>query len=283
LDDIQAIRDKHTNECFARIAEFRETNVIEDEALRTLLDKAEQSNKQSQSKGLNLGNVWHLRASTWMLRKQSRSADLESRNFVVTSLLQGILEHWYERWNHLNEWLANGRDNQLAAKKDMYRRFAYQLAQRNDTLLLDADNFAKLAKEKAPEHDEKPAKGDVRFLAAPAMLRSALEAAFHESKGKRVLWASIASSKTCSKCWELNETLGAARTFVCPACGHTADREANAVANIMGEFERKPGTFSGDKKTAERLASKKAEEAAEIAKSAAAQASGKASQSAQNL
>jgi hypothetical protein len=252
LENIHAIRDKHTNECFERIAEYRQSNEIADEALRTLLDKAKAS--LAARKG-GVPPVWHLRTATWMLRKGDMNA---------SDGLKDILEAWYERWNHLNEWLSNWRDNQLAAKKDKYRRFAYQLAQRNDTLLLDADNFAKLAKEKPAEHDEKPAKNEVRFLAAPATLRSALEAAFDESKGKRVLWASIASSKTCSVCWERNEELGAARTFVCPACGHTADREANACANIMGEFERKPGTFSADKKVAERLASKKAEEAKEL-------------------
>jgi transposase len=132
-------------------------------------------------------------------------------------------------------------------------------------LLLDADNFAKMAKEKPAEHDEKPAKNDLRFLAAPAMLRSALEACFTEEKGKQILWTSMASSKTCSKCWSANEALGAQRTFTCATWGHTDDRESNATANIMGEFLRKPGMFSADKKVAERLAAKKAEGQAQLA------------------
>jgi transposase len=194
-----------------------------------------------------------------MLRNDKVEAQVE---------LKDILETWYVRWNHLNEWMSNGRDNQLASKKDYYRRFAYSLVQRNNTLLLDADNFAKMAKEKPAEHDEKPAKNEVRFLAAPAMLRSALEACFTEEKGKRVLWTSLASSKTCSKCWKPNEGLGSSRTFTCKDCGHTEDRESNATANVLGEFLRKPGSFSADKKVAERLATKIAEE--ETAQMAAA-------------
>lgn len=250
LNDIQSIRDDKTNEAFTKIAAFREANEIADLTLRTLLDKAKASLTARKGK---TPPVHHLRSAVWMLRSRTAEAQTE---------LKDILEAWYERWIHLNEWLSNGRDNQLAAKKDYYRRFAYALAQRNNTLLLDADNFAKMAKEKPAEHDEKPAKNDLRFLAAPAMLRSALEACFTAEKGKRILWTSMASSKTCSKCWSANEA-SPRRTFTCTNCGHTDDRESNATANIMGEFMRKPGMFSADKKVAERLSAKKAEEQAQ--------------------
>jgi hypothetical protein len=253
LEDIHSIRDIHTNEAFEKIAVFRAVYEIKDETLRNLLDKAKTSLTARKGKTPPVG---HLRSAVWMLRNDKTEAQIE---------LKDILETWYERWNHLNEWMSNGRDNQLAAKKDYYRRFAYALAQRNSTLLLDADNFSKLAKEKPAEHDEKPAKNGIRFLAAPAMLRSALEDCFTQEKGKRVLWTSLASSKTCSKCWKPNDALGASRTFTCPACGHTADRESNATANVLGQFLRKPGSFSADKKVAERLTTKKAEETGQMA------------------
>jgi transposase len=96
------------------------------------------------------------------------------------------------------------------------------------------------------------------------MLRSALEDCFTQEKGKRVLWTSLASSKTCSNCLKPNEGLGASRTFTCNDCGHTDDRESNATANVLGQFLRKPGSFSADKKVAERLATKN-EETAQMA------------------
>jgi hypothetical protein len=130
---------------------------------------------------------------------------------------------------HLTNWLENGRDNQLAFKKDYYRRFAHKLALENNVLLLDADNFAKLAKKPDAEKDAKQAKGDVRFLAAPAMLRDALVAAFETT-----LWNSMASSKTCSACGAINEKLGASRTFECTACGHT-DEQFEVMAASLGE------------------------------------------------
>jgi hypothetical protein len=246
LNDIQSIRDTKTVEAFAKIAAFRETYDITDVALRELMDKAKAS--LSARKGKE-PPTWHLRSAVWMLRNSKAEAQLE---------LKDILEDWYERWNHLNEWLSNGRDNQLAAKKDLYRRFAYKLAQTNSTLLLDADNFAKMAKKPAAETDKEACKNDVRFLAAPAMLRSALEACFCEAKGKRVLWTSLASSKTCSACQFVNETLGSSRAFKCADCGHEDDREANATQNVMNEFLQRPGSFSADKKVAEKLAKSKA-------------------------
>jgi len=255
LNDIQSIRDSKTVEAFTKIAAFREVYDITDAGLSELLDKARHSFTLAQSKGLNLGNAWHLRSAVWMLRNSKADAQLE---------LKDILEDWYERWNHLNEWLSNGRDNQLAAKKDLYRRFAYKLAQTNGTLLLDADNFAKMAKKPAPETDKGTCANDVRFLAAPAMLRSALVACFCEAKGKRTLWTSLASSKTCSHCEHVGETLGASREFLCAICGHKDDREANATQNVLNEFLTKPGSFSADKKVAERLYKKKAEETAEL-------------------
>ena len=103
---------------------------------------------------------------------------------------------------------------------------------------------------------------DLRHGVAPAMLRSALEAAFEQT-----LWSPLSSSKTCRKCWYVNETLGAGRLFTCSACGHMDDRESNATGNILDEFVRKPGSFSSDKRVCAKLAEKKEQEALEISES----------------
>ncbi len=42
------------------------------------------------------------------------------------------------------------------------------------------------------------------------------------------------TSKTCSRCDEVRkEKLADYRTFVCPSCGHTEDRDVNAAKNIQ--------------------------------------------------
>jgi hypothetical protein len=250
LNDIHAIRDMKTNEAFAAIDAFRSTNDIVNEALRTLLDEAKRSLAARKSANRE-PPVYHLRRAVWMFRNEEVKSDLALRD---------ILEVWYKRWNHLNEWLTNGRDNLLEQKRDYYRRWAHDLAQRNGLLLLDADNFAKMAKTPEAEEDRKTTKGGLRQAASPAMLRSALTAAFAQT-----LWATIASSRTCRQCLHVNEKLGAGRTFECANCGHKADREENATGNIIDAYLRTPGQFSSSKKVSQTLTEKKEAESLEIA------------------
>ena len=47
------------------------------------------------------------------------------------------------------------------------------------------------------------------------------------------------SSKTCSCCGHVLESLELSdRTYVCPACGNTMDRDVNAAVNICEEGKR---------------------------------------------
>jgi len=44
------------------------------------------------------------------------------------------------------------------------------------------------------------------------------------------------TSKTCGSCGQLHHKLGASKTFHCPHCGYTADRDANGARNILLRF-----------------------------------------------
>ena len=47
------------------------------------------------------------------------------------------------------------------------------------------------------------------------------------------------SSKTCSCCGHILDSLGLSdRTYTCPACGSTMDRDVNAAVNICEEGKR---------------------------------------------
>lgn len=41
------------------------------------------------------------------------------------------------------------------------------------------------------------------------------------------------TSKTCGACGRIHATLGSNKTFCCPACGYTADRDISAARNIL--------------------------------------------------
>jgi putative transposase len=59
------------------------------------------------------------------------------------------------------------------------------------------------------------------------------------NKAREYPWCSVAitqepfTSKTCGACGKLHHKLGSSKTFKCPRCGYTADRDANAARNIL--------------------------------------------------
>lgn len=302
LHGLQATRDAKTNEVFAELTAYLQTNTITDPVIGKLIESAMTSYAKGQKeKTPQMWGAKYLQRAVVKLRATDTETDarikainkelktLRSDNTVKADLrpdkaridllkaerkslvagdgLRTVLEKWFERWHHLNNWLVNGKDNTTAWRKDYYRRTAYKLAQENTLLLIDADNYAEMAKTPERTLDKKACKNGVRFQVAPGVLRSALENAFSMAKGRQILWASISSSITCRKCGNHNdEPLGASRTFKCEACGHTSDRELNAAGKLMDEYRRNPGSFYKDKNFAMRLAAKKAKEAKDARK-----------------
>jgi putative transposase len=41
------------------------------------------------------------------------------------------------------------------------------------------------------------------------------------------------TSKTCECCKKINKSLGSKKTFICPNCKFTIDRDINGARNIM--------------------------------------------------
>jgi putative transposase len=54
-----------------------------------------------------------------------------------------------------------------------------------------------------------------------------------EIGSKVLLCNEIMTSKTCTCCGEINEHLGKSKTFKCPACNITIDRDVNGARNIL--------------------------------------------------
>ena len=52
------------------------------------------------------------------------------------------------------------------------------------------------------------------------------------------------TSKTCSECGHLHPTLGSSKTFKCPACSQTSDRDYNAARNILLRFLNAPSPMA---------------------------------------
>ena len=238
-NSIQSTLAKHTNEALALLAASAKVSECS-EQLQQLFKKAELSRSKRDETNPPMG---HLRSAVYKVRHGEQAAQE-----VI-----GILEQWYERYHHLNEWLQNGRDHLRAWRNDFYRRRAHDVAQKYDKLLIDADDFSAMAEKPKPETGKDTAKGGNRVLSGVSIFRQYLVEEF----GDRRYWSTqkgTASSQTCSRCGNRNTELGMARTFTCPRCGHAEDRESNATANLIKAYVKNPGLFSNDKKAAGRLA-----------------------------
>jgi transposase len=174
--------------------------------------------------------------------------------------IRDIVEKWYGRFMHLNNWLIHGRSNLRAYRKDFYRRTAYKLAQENDILLMDPDDIARMARTPNVEDGTRRAFGGIRYIASPAELRESLQEAFTNA-GKAIYYTVSAqgTSKTCSNCGHVKEKMRVTRVFSCAACGFSMDREQNAATNVLALFERRPGSFSTKLRVAKNLQLKKEE------------------------
>lgn len=63
-----------------------------------------------------------------------------------------------------------------------------------------------------------------------------------KDKAREYPWCSVFvvdesyTSKTCGSCGQLHQSLGAAKTFVCPSCQFALDRDVNGARNILLRF-----------------------------------------------
>src|SRR2546423_588161 len=54
--------------------------------------------------------------------------------------------------------------------------------------------------------------------------------------GKVVICTEEYTSKTCGCCGVINKNLGSLKTFKCPSCGATIDRDVNGARNVLLKY-----------------------------------------------
>jgi hypothetical protein len=130
--------------------------------------------------------------------------------------------------------MRNLADQNEASKLNLYRNWAAQAARRYHTVVIDDVDLRRAAETPGAEKDKAQPAGGQRQVAAPSLLITAFQNAFR-SAGGEVRWVLGMTSRTCSKCGDVNPPLGPTREFDCQACGYTADRELNAGQNLIRE------------------------------------------------
>lgn len=164
------------------------------------------------------------------------------------------LESWYRRERHLYEYEANLRDQLIRSRREMYRRFAADLAGRYAEVVIEEFDIAGVARVKkrrvsgevvAGKGSDLPdAARHQRVLAAPSVLRLAIRNAC-EREGVRIRTVPAAyTTLVCHVCGSL-ERFDAAGELVhrCSACGAVWDQDVGAARNLLDpDFSQKvPG------------------------------------------
>lgn len=159
-----------------------------------------------------------------------------------------ILESWRYHDDHLWRWECFQRRKSLRRRREIYRVFAARLAERYDTVLMEAFDLRRMARKlelgdgREDENENKTARWQ-RYVAGLSELRNSVLHAFSRRGGKVVTTPSQCTTTICHEC-QHDEPFDAAVELVreCPGCGATWDQDINAADNILnGRYCERPG------------------------------------------
>lgn len=132
------------------------------------------------------------------------------------------MEKWRYHDFHLWAWESSQRRKALLARREVYRIFAADLAQRYETVKLERFVLSK-----------NPVAASNRTVASHSEFRGVIKNAFLSRGGNVDEVDATYTSQICNACGHQNDIDGATTTHVCVACGVVFDRDANAAANIL--------------------------------------------------
>jgi hypothetical protein len=141
---------------------------------------------------------------------------------------------WHKQYVHLWTWQANLRDQLIRRRRELYRRFAADLASRFGSVFLNDVQLRRLsAKSPAARFAIVPQRRH-RFIAAVSVLFRIVQQAF-EKQGRSVMRIKVENATmSCHACGALDEWNPAATlTHTCSKCGLTWDQDYNAAILVL--------------------------------------------------
>jgi len=200
---------------------------------------------------------------------------VEGASLVGEHLLRITLEPWRRQDKHLLEWESHQRESVLRARRDLYRRFARQIAGYRRVVVehLDLRAFAELPEptggQGSAEDPRTTAARGRRFTAALSELLGCAADAVQRAGGEWIEAKADWTTQTCHACGEREEFDAAgAIDHTCSACGAAWDQDLNAARNLLraaqssavsGERSRaKTPTIPGESEVARRRRAGKA-------------------------
>lgn len=177
-------------------------------------------------------------------KSQGRLASLRYRwarnRFPGDDLALANLSDWERQDRHLWEWETGAKETGHRLRKEVYRRFAAQLARKYGRVVLDKFDLTDVARRPtadAQADDIAQARAN-RQQVAPSDVRLALLNAF---RGHSYVPTEF-STKTCAKCKSVEEWDQAREVdHTCSKCGSHWDQDKNKCSNLLS-FEWSGGS-----------------------------------------
>ncbi len=148
----------------------------------------------------------------------------------------GVLRDWHKRYLHLWTWQANLRDQLLRRRRELYRRFAADLAHRYGRVFVNDIPLGRLALRPRSGDMFIPAARHHRFIAAVSTLCRILQ---HACEKRGVLWTRVkcrGATKSCHVCGTLDDwNPQVALAHTCSKCGQSWDQDHNAAMHVLRE------------------------------------------------
>jgi len=226
--------------------------IVGDEILSGIAkaDELRSTRDENMNAAIDFITAFRQNAPNWFKEATQHAAKWRSPKRVVRLLAEwranrcegdedifGAVKNFVEHDRHLWEWETNQRRKSHLRRREMYRIFAHDLAERFSVVVLEDLDFRQFAESKALRPKYRSIRNH-RKVAAHSELVSALKNAFL-SRGGCVLCVNPAyTSKTCSVCGEICRELKDQKRHVCEHCGVEWDRDFNAAENIRSKGER---------------------------------------------
>ena len=241
-DELRSIRDTAFDIAKMRLANFLTINSNVPEWLKTETLKIDKWRSQGRLAGLV--NRWKKEVEARIeIRKEVVNGSIRklvasiqaSQDPAMNSILRE-LEEWRLHDYHLWEWESAQRKKALGHRREIYRIFAYELARRFETLVLEDFDLREIAKKQDVEDvssDNQTSRSN-RQLAAVSELRLCLINAFGGRGGTIEKVSSKDTTITCNNCGHV-EKFDAA-TYVaagCNQCGNITDQDVRAWRNML--------------------------------------------------
>lgn len=229
---IRSVRDKAFDLALARLISDLTDLTLPEWLLRSTVRRETETPTQAQALAYLSG--WKSTAKLAALCR--RWTPFEGDEIAYWSL-----ETWRYRDRHLWDYESGQRRSVLRSRKQFYRTFAKQLAEKYDTLVIEDFDLRPIAKRKEDEAENETARSN-RQLAAVSELRSCLVQAFWRRGGRVAKVPPQDSTHICHVCGSL-EAFDAETILVhtCSACASVWDQDVNAAHVLLARFERLSG------------------------------------------